>query len=41
MIQGNLLEISYERLVGTIELTIDNCRDYDYEYTKKTIDGTE
>ena len=41
MIQGNLLEIFYERVVGTIELTIDNCRDYDYEYSTKTILGIE
>lgn len=41
MAQGNLLEISYERVIGKVELTISNCRDYDYEYATKVIDGKQ
>lgn len=43
MVQGNLLEVSYQRVASSeqVELTIENCRDYDYEYTTKTIDGQE
>ena len=38
----NLLEIYYDRVVSVedVELTTNNCGDYDYSYSTKEIDGT-
>lgn len=41
MSSGNLLEIYYDRVIDTkkIELTKENCDEYDYYFSEKEIDG--
>lgn len=43
MANENLLEISYQRVIGSepVTLTTGNCSDYGYNYTTKTIDGVQ
>lgn len=43
MAQGNLLEIYYDRIINTeqITLTIENCEQYGYEYTTVTLEDVE